>query len=453
MTKPRLLIVEDDESICKQMKWALKADYDISLAHDRLSALEIVRQERPPLVTLDLGLPPAPWDSTEGLKALEEILAGEGTTKVIVITGNTDQTNAIRAISMGAYDFYCKPVDIAELQVILKRALYLTGIVREQKNLDAKDHKGIEGMLGSSPVMERIFTKILKVAASDFPVLILGESGTGKELAARSIHAKSNRASGPFIPINCGAIPSHLMEAELFGHEKGSFTGANAQIKGKFEYAHGGTLFLDEIGELDLSSQVKLLRFLQEHTIERVGGREEIRIDARIIAATNRGLKDEVEAKRFREDLYYRINVVPIMMPPLRERGTDIILLANRFLERFSAQAKKKIKSYTPSAHEAVRNYSWPGNVRELENRVRRGVIMAEGEKITAIDLDLAEGVEISGKKEQIVTLREARDRIDKELVIQALAKNHGNIKEAAAELGVTRQTLYDLIAKHSIQF
>jgi two-component system NtrC family response regulator len=451
--KPKLLIVDDDESICKQMKWALKATYEIFIAHDRISALEIVHHERPSLVTLDLGLPPAPMDATEGLKTLEEILTDDGAIKVVVITGNTDRANAIKAISKGAYDFYCKPVDITELQVILSRALYLTGIARERKELEPKVDTRVEGMIGSSPVMEQVFTKLSKMAASDFPVLILGESGTGKELAARSIHAKSSRAAGPFIPINCGAIPVHLIEAELFGHEKGSFTGAHGQIKGKFEYADGGTLFLDEIGELDLSLQVKLLRFLQEQIIERVGGREPIRVDARVVVATHRHLEKEVAAKRFREDLYYRINVVPIVLPPLRERGSDILLLANRFIERFSAQAKKKVKGYTSAAQEALQAHAWPGNVRELENRVRRAVITAEGEMITPSDLDFAEGAGVSGKRGETLTLREARDKIDKELVLMALAKNNGNITDAAAQLGVTRQTLYDLITKHSIQF
>jgi two-component system NtrC family response regulator len=445
--KPKLLIVDDDESIRKQMRWALQDDYEVLMAQDRMTAVGMVRSERPQIVTLDLGLPPAPWEASEGLKSLEEIMAEDRTVKVIVITGNTDRINALRAISSGAFDFYCKPVDISELQVVLKRALYLGEIAREQMGQAAKDPV-YDGMVGASPSMEKVFSAIRKVAASDFPVLILGESGTGKELAARAIHALSVRNEGPFVPINCAAIPRDLIESELFGHEKGSFTGAHAQRKGRIEYAEKGTLFLDEIAELDLPLQVKLLRFLQEQTLERVGGRDPIRIDVRIIAATNRDLEKEVADGRFREDLFYRINVVKIELPPLRDRGGDVLLMARRFIEQFSIQAKKKIKGFSASANEALIRHGWPGNVRELENRIRRAVIMSEGEFISAADLDLAEPADVG----KTISLREARDRIDREMVIRALAENHGNVKEAAAHLGISRQTLYDLLAKHSIQ-
>ena len=429
------------------MRWALKDDYEVLMAQDRKTAVGLVRLERPHLVTLDLGLPPAPWEASEGLKTLEEILAEDRTIKVIVITGNTDRTNALRAISSGAFDFYCKPFDIAELQVVLKRALYLGEIAREQKNQAVKGLE-LDGMVGASPAMEKVFSTIRKVAASDFPVLVLGESGTGKELVARAIHASSTRKGESFVPINCAAIPRDLMESELFGHEKGSFTGAHAQRKGRIEFAEKGTLFLDEIAEIDLSLQVKLLRFLQEQTLERVGGRDPIRVDVRIIVATNRDLEKEVAEGRFREDLFYRINVVKIELPPLRDRRDDILLMAHRFVEQFSIQAKKRVKGFSASANEALIRHAWPGNVRELENRVRRAVIMSEGESISAADLDLAEPTDIG----KTLSLREARDRFDREMVVRALAENRGNVKEAAAGLGISRQTLYDLLAKHSIE-
>lgn len=446
--KPKLLVVEDDESIRKQMRWALTDDYEILMAEDRKTAVGAVRSEKPPLVTLDLGLPPSPWEAKEGLKALEEILVEDPTVKVVVITGNTDRTNALLAISSGAFDFYCKPVDIAELQVVLRRALYLSGIARETQQHEMKGDPGLSNMIGSSPTMEKVFSTIRKVAASDFPALIQGESGTGKELAAHAIHTLSDRKAEPFIPINCAAIPEHLVESELFGHEKGSFTGAHIQRKGRIEYADGGTLFLDEIGELPPTLQVKLLRFLQEKIIERIGGRDPIPVNARIIVATNRDLEKDVARGKFREDLFYRINVVKILLPPLRELGSDVLLLSHRFLEQFSIQAKKRLTGFTASAHEALCQHAWPGNVRELENRVRRGVLMAEGDSVSANDLDLSEPQKI-GKN---LSLREARDQIDRELIIRAMIENRGKVKEAAAELGISRQTLYDLLAKHSIQ-
>jgi len=445
---PKLLVVDDDESIRKQVRWALKDEYEVLVAHDRKAAIDLVRSEKPLIVTLDLGLPPDPREASEGLRALEEILAEDRTIKVVVITGNTTRTNAVRAISSGAFDFCCKPIDISELRVVLRRALYLNGIARQQKEEEAKACPGFEGMIGSSPAMVQIFSTLLKVARSDFPVLIAGESGTGKELAARGIHALGERREGPFIPINCGAIPAHLMESELFGHEKGSFTGAHSQRKGRIEYAEKGTLFLDEIGELGLPLQVKLLRFLQEKTVDRVGGRDPVRVDARIVVATNKDLAKEVASGAFREDLFYRINVLSILLPPLRDRGSDILLLANRYLVQFSAQAKRRLRGFSSMAYEALRRHSWPGNVRELENRVRRAVIMAEGEFIGAADLELADPAEPG----RTPSLREARDRLDREMVVAALAKNKGNISATAAELGVTRQTLYDLLAKHAIQ-
>ena len=449
MEKTKLLIVDDDETIRGQMKWALTDEYDINLAEDGETAIRFFKQEKPCLVTLDLGLPPDPHAPTEGLRVLNEILSIAPETKILIISGNTERANALKAVEAGAYDFFTKPVDVAELKIMLRRAYQLYLLEKENMELQRRESgQTLLDMIGECQMMKAVYTKIRKVAPSNVPVLILGESGTGKEIAAQAIHALSERKEGPFVPINCGAIPEHLIESELFGHEKGSFTGAHTQRMGRMEYAHKGTLFLDEIGELGLSMQVKILRFLQDKIIERVGGREPISIDARIIAATNKDLEKEVQAGRFREDLFYRINGVRISLPPLRERDTDILLLANHLFGRFVTQAKKRLKGFSASSHEAMLHHTWPGNVREMENRIRRGVIMTEGEYILPCDLELEEPKEIS----QNISLREARDKIDREMIIKALAINQGNIKDAARGLGVTRQTLYDLIEKHSIQ-
>lgn len=449
MEKTKLLIVDDDETIRNQMKWALTDEYDINLAEDGETAIRFFKQEKPCLVTLDLGLPPDPHTSAEGFKILNEILSIVPETKIMIITGNTERTNALKAVESGAYDFFTKPIDLAELKIMLRRAYHLYLLEKENRELQRRESgQTLLDMIGECRPMKAVYTAIRKVAPSSVPVLILGESGTGKELAAQAIHALSERKEGPFVPINCSAIPEHLIESELFGHEKGSFTGAHTQRKGRMEYAHKGTLFLDEIGELGLTMQVKILRFLQDKIIERVGGRESITIDARIIAATNRDLEKEVQSGRFREDLFYRINGVRISLPPLRERDTDILLLAHHLLGRFATQDKKRLKGFSASAHEAMLHHAWSGNVREMENRIRRGVIMAEGEYILPSDLELEEPKEIS----QNISLREARDKIDKEMIIKALTKNQGNIKDAARDLEVTRQTLYELIEKHSIK-
>ncbi len=449
MEKTKLLIVDDDETIRGQMKWALTDEYDVNLAEDGETAIRFFKQERPCMVTLDLGLPPDPHSPAEGLRILNEILSIAPETKILIISGNAERANALKAVEAGAYDIFTKPVDLVELKIMLRRAYHLYLLEKENRELQKKiSGQPFEEMIGECRLMKAVYTAIRKVAPSSVPVLILGESGTGKELAAQAIHALSERKGWPFVPINCGAIPEHLIESELFGHEKGSFTGAHTQRKGRIEYAHEGTLFLDEIGELGLSMQVKILRFLQDKIIERVGGRESISIDARIIAATNRDLEKEVQAGRFREDLFYRINGVRISLPPLRERDTDILLLANHLLGRFATQTKKRLKGFSASAHEVMLHHAWPGNVREMENRIRRGVIMAEGDFILPSDLELEEPKKIS----QNISLREARDKIDREMITKALTKNHGNIKDAARDLGITRQTLYDLITKHSIQ-
>lgn len=448
MDRQKLLIVEDDSLISTQMRWAFADDYEIFIAEDRLSAIEIFENELPPVVLLDLGLPPDPGSPGEGLKTLTDIMGREPITKVIVITGQGEKENALNAIGKGAYDFFCKPIEIEELKFVLKRAFYLHGLEREIKELQQKlKVEPFEEMLGTSPQMQNIFSSIRKVATSDAPVLITGESGTGKELAARAIHKLSNRREGPFVAINCSAIPETLLESELFGHEKGAFTGAHIQRKGRFEKADGGTLFLDEIGDLPGHLQVKLLRFLQEQKIERVGGREEISLDVRIIAASNRDLKEAMKEGRFREDLYYRIGVVVISLPPLREREGDLILLSNALLQRFAKENNKNIAGFTPQAIRAIESYSWPGNVRELENRIKRAVIMSEGNRITPKDLELSTAFEKYAGK----TLREAREELEREFIQRAIAKNKGNISKAAEELGISRPTLYEMMEKLGI--
>lgn len=444
-SKPRLLVVEDDSSIATQMKWALAQDYEVLLAEDRNSAMEVVKTLQPSVVTLDLGLPPRPGEVEEGFLALGEILSQDSLIKVIVITGQGEKGHALKAIGEGAYDFFCKPIQIDELKVVLNRAFYVSQLEHEHRELQKRmSLDSFEGMLGTSPKIQEIFSEIRKVATTDIPVLVLGESGTGKELVAHAIHQRSSRKGRPFVVINCSAIPESLLESELFGHEKGAFTGAHIQRKGRFETAQGGTLFLDEIGELSLTLQVKLLRFLQEQKIERIGGREEIFVDARVLAASNRDLKQSVQEGRFREDLYYRLGVVSISLPPLREREGDILLLATTLLQRYAHENKRKITGFTPQAIRAIETYHWPGNIRELENRIKRAVIMAEGAKLTPQDLELVSPYAKYGGG----GLKEAREALERDLIERALAKNRGNITKAAEELGVSRPTLYELMEK-----
>ena len=443
--KPKLLIVEDDPSIAAQMKWALREDYEVLLAEDRNGALEIVKAQSPPVVTLDLGLPPRPAEVEEGFRALGEILSQDSLTKVIVITGHGEKEHAIRTIGQGAYDFFIKPVQAEELKIVLSRAFYLYRIEKEHRELKRRLlSESFGGMIGASPQMEKVYASIRKVATTDVPVLIVGESGTGKELVARAIHHLSLRREGPFVVINCGAIPESLLESELFGHEKGAFTGAHIQRRGRIEAAQGGTLFLDEIGELTPPLQVKLLRFLQEQKIERVGGREEIIVNARVLAATNKDLKKATAEGSFREDLYYRVGVVVISMPALRDREGDIRLLANALLHKYTAETKRNISGFTPQALLGLENHSWPGNVRELENRIKRAVIMAEGRRITLDDLELTSTyAKYGGGK-----LKEAREALEKDLISRVLNSKKGNLTQAAAELGISRSTLYELMQK-----
>lgn len=455
----QILIVEDDQDIQTQMKWGLSKDYTVLQANDRQTALQLFTKHMPCVVTLDLGLPPHEDDSTEGLTCLREILKKAPETKVIMVTGNNDRENALSAIQMGAYDYYLKPVNMNELKVIIQRAFHLHEIENENRKLHTILDKeiGFAGMIGENPEMVKIFTTIKKVASTDATVLVTGESGTGKELVARAIHEKSSRRNGPFIPINCGAIPDTLLESELFGHEKGAFTNAYAQQNGKFEYADKGTLFLDEIGEMSTMLQSKLLRFLQEKKFQRVGGRKDIEIDTRVIAATNIDLITAMKEGRFREDLFFRISVISINIPPLRERVEDIKLLANVFLERYKVMFKKKIKGFSKSGLDAIERYSWPGNVRELENKLQKAVITADTNIIEPHNLGLEGQLmpeAILGNIERRfegISLKEARTRLERDLIESAVERNKGNIKRASEELGISRPTLYDLIEKYKL--
>ncbi len=446
---PPLLLIDDHLELREQMKWGLKPFYLIFEADSREKAAEILRKEAIALVTLDLGLPPDEDGAKEGLLLLEQMLEIQPLVKVIVITGNQDRANALKAVQLGAYDFMEKPVDLDVLKTVLQRAHYLTGLEQENQKLLAREEKrGFPEIIGSSPAMAKVFDTIRRVAGSDVSILIVGESGTGKELVARAIHQQSHRKEGPFIAINCGAIPETLLESELFGHEKGAFTGAHLQRKGRIESAQGGTLFLDEIAEISPALQVKLLRVLQEHSVERVGGRVQIPVDTRVLAATNADIQLAMKEGRFREDLYYRLNTVTIPVPPLRERGVDIVVIAKSLLQQFSEEAKKKISGFSTEAIMALEQYPWPGNVRELENRVRRAVTLSDHARITPEDLDLAEP---SGDRES-PTLKQARDAVEKKAIEQALAKTGGNITKAATLLDVSRPTLHDLISRHNIK-
>ena len=448
MTKPRLLIVDDDEDIRTQMKWALASDYDVHMAGSRAEALTAFSASRPSATLLDLGLPPRPNDPDEGLETLAALLELDPVTKVIIVSGQAEKENALRAVGAGAYDFLCKPVQMDELKLVLQRCVYVAELEQEFRALQlAQSAEVFEDMLGASPQMQSVFTFIRKVGPTNAPVLILGESGTGKEMVAAALHRKSSQKNGPFIAINCNAIPENLLESELFGHERGAFTGAHAQRKGHIESASGGTLFLDEIGELPAAVQIKLLRFLQEKRFQRVGGRQEIQSDARVIAATNVDLQDAVATGTFREDLYFRLAVVIVKVPALRERGDDVAALAKEFLRRYGSEHGKPRMTLAPDAQRALRLHQWSGNVRELQNRVQRAVIMADGKRVTADDLELSAALE--GAPPQ--TLKEARERLEREIVQDTLRRHGGKITTAAAELGISRPTLYELMEKLGI--
>ena len=448
MTRPRLLIVDDDEDIRTQMKWALASDYDVEMAGSRAEALAAFSANRPSATLLDLGLPPRPNDPDEGLDTLAALLELDPTAKVIIVSGQAEKHNALQAVGAGAYDFLCKPVQMDELKLVLQRCVYVAELEQEFRAMQlAQRPEVFEDMLGASPQMQAVFTFVRKVGPTSAPVLILGESGTGKEMVAQALHRRSAQKTGPFIAINCNAIPENLLESELFGHERGAFTGAHAQRKGHIESASGGTLFLDEIGELPASVQIKLLRFLQEKRFQRVGGRQEIQSDTRVIAATNVNLQEAVAKGTFREDLYFRLAVVVVKVPALRERGDDIAALAKEFLRRYGSEHGKPRITFAPDAQRALRLHQWSGNVRELQNRVQRAVIMADGGRVTANDLELADALE--GAPAQ--TLKEAREHVEREMVRQTLRRHGGKITTAAVELGISRPTLYELMEKLGI--
>ena len=448
-SKDTLLVVEDDPGLQSQLKWSFE-EFEVVVAEDRESALANLRRFEPAVVTLDLGLPPDPGGVTEGFAILEEILALAPDTKVIVVTGHNDRTNAMRAIAMGAYDFYEKPIDPDLLGITIKRAARLYQIEQENRRLQTTHgESALEGLIASSPEMLKVCRTVEKLAPTDVSTLILGESGTGKEVLVKALHKLSDRCDKRLVAINCAAIPEALLESELFGYEKGAFTGAAKTTPGKIEVANGGILFLDEVGDLPQPLQAKLLRFLQERVIERIGGRNEIPVDVRVICATHRDLPELIQAGEFREDLYYRINEATISVPPLRGRQGDTLLLARAFLERFALQLKRPIKGFTPQAVESIDNYEWPGNVRELENRVKRAVIMADGNQIALDDLELPDAGDDA--EQEPFNLREVREKAESQAIVRALARTDGNVSRTAELLGVTRPTLYNLMKKYGI--
>ena len=446
-----LLIVEDDLALQKQIKWSLDR-YESVTASDRESALLQLRRHQPAVVTMDLGLPPDPDSVSEGFKLLEQILDIEPTTKVIVLTGQNDQANALRAVAMGAYDFLAKPFDPDVLNLTIERASRLSELQAENRRLQALHQPdALAGLITRDSEMLRISRTIERVASSDATVLLLGESGTGKEVLAQGLHTASKRA-GRFVAINCAAIPENLLESELFGYEKGAFTGAGKTTPGKIETAHNGTLMLDEIGDLPHSLQAKLLRFLQQRTIERLGGRSEIPVDVRVVCATHQDLKNLIAEGRFREDLFYRLAEIVINIPPLRVRTGDSVLLSHAFLRRFAADQRRGTLHFTDDALQAIEQHGWPGNVRELLNAIKRASIMAEGDRLTCDDLGLPAPRAGSASQASDLDLRTVREAAERQAIVGALARTNGNIVKASEMLGVSRPTLYDLMKRLSIK-
>ena len=447
-TRRPLLIVEDDPALQKQMRWAFD-QYETIVAVDRDSALAQLRRYEPAVVTMDLGLPPRPDDPTEGLHLLEEIHALAPDTKVIVLTGQNDRANALKAIALGAHDFCTKPFEPEILTWTIERAFRVHELQEENRRLQSvQPSVAMAGIITRDPEMQRICRTIEKVAPTSATVLILGDSGTGKELLARALHDLSPRVSNRFVAINCAAIPDTLLESELFGYEKGAFTGAVKQTPGKIETAHKGTLFLDEIGDLPTALQAKLLRFLQERVIERIGGRQEIPVDVRIVCATHMDLKDQIAAGKFREDLYYRFAEIVVQIPPLRARKGDAALLAHSFVRRFAEEQRRGTMTLAPDAIAAIEAHAWPGNVREMENVIKRAVIMAEGSMIGATDI----GLPTAETEPPLVNLRQARDEAEKDAVLRVLGRVNGNLSKAAELLGVSRPTLYDLMHRFGLK-
>ncbi|GLX83844.1 sigma-54-dependent Fis family transcriptional regulator [Thalassotalea loyana] len=443
----KILIVDDDKGIQKQLKWSL-SDYDVVLADDRESAIAAVRRFEPSVVTLDLGLPPDEANASEGLACLQEILTIAPNTKVIVITGNDDRTNALKAIAAGAYDFYQKPIEQEVIEVIVSRAMSLSSIELENRKMRAVAGSDI-GIIGNSAAIERLRMMVKRIAPTSITALLLGESGTGKEVTANAIHLASDRKEKPFIAINCASIPETLLESELFGFEKGAFTGAHKTTKGKIECAEGGTLFLDEIGDMPFNLQAKLLRFLQEKKIERLGGRQEIAVDVRVVCATNQNLQEMVKEKTFREDLFYRVSEITLDIPPLRARDEDIIILAQYFLNLYAQEYNAKAKGFAEDALKALRKYNWPGNIRELQNKVKSSVIMSTGIQVTALDLGFFDDVDEDYTLD--LNLRSVRESAETIAIQKAYALAEGNMSKTADLLGITRPTLYSLIEKYEL--
>jgi two-component system NtrC family response regulator len=447
MSKPKLLIVEDDEGLCSQYRWAFPA-CEVLMAHARAQAVALVKRDAPPVAIMDLGLPPDPDGVSEGFATLSEVLRIAPQTKVIVVTGNGERQNALRAIATGAYDFCEKPVEIAVLRTIIDRGLNLHRLEEENRRLHAAPARSpIERIVTAHPGMLKVCRDIEKIATTNVPVLLLGESGTGKEALARAVHDLGPRAGQPFVAINCGAIPENLLESELFGHERGAFTGAVKQTIGKIESAHKGTLFLDEIGDLPHALQVKLLRFLQDQIVERIGGRQKIQVDVRIVSATNANLDDKISQGVFRGDLLYRMNAFTIRIPPLRERGSDIVLLANFFMTRFNQEFGRSFRGFTEAASHALNSHDWPGNVRELENRLKRAVVMAERRLIDAADLEL----DVPNAEMPDLDIRAARLRAERAVLQEALLRSNNTLAVAARLLGISRPTLYGLLDVHGL--
>ena len=443
----KLLIVEDDPGLLSQLKWCFEG-YDVFTAEDRHSAITELRRHEPMVVLQDLGLPPKPEGVEEGFLTLTEILKLAPHTKVIVVTGNGDQENALTSVAQGAYDFYEKPVDTDTLKLLVDRAFNISELEAENRRLQNRLHESpLAGIVAASEGMLAVCRMIEKIAPTDVTTLLLGESGTGKELLAKALHRLSPRAENNFIAINCAAIPENLLESELFGHEKGAFTGAHKTTPGKVELANGGTLFLDEIGDMPLALQAKMLRFLQERVIERVGGREEISVDVRVVCATNQNPEALIKEGLFREDLYYRVSEITINIPPYRDREEGRLILARTLLLKYCKSQGKAINGFTEDAVQAIESYNWPGNVRELENKIKGAVIMADGKQVTAADL----GIEAGEGTGESFNLREVRQQAESKAIRVALTKCYGNISKAAEMLGITRPTLYDLLSKYGL--
>jgi len=446
-TKKVLLIVEDDPGIQKQLKWSFDS-YQTVIAGDRQEAIAAIRRCMPSVVTLDLGLPPDPTNASEGLATLKEILQLAPATKVIVVTGNDERDNAIKAVAMGAYDFYHKPVDLDVLNLIIERAFQLAQLENDNVILQKQAEEPLKGIIASSEKMQKLSKVIEKIAPTNATALLLGESGTGKEVLAKAIHHLSERSNKPFVAVNCAAIPENLLESELFGYEKGAFTGATKQTKGKIEHAEGGTFFLDEIGDLPFALQAKLLRFIQERSIERLGGHSVIPVDVRIICATHQNIKELITEGLFREDLYYRINEITVDIPPLREREGDAIVIATALLRRFNDENGKNIKGFSQDAARLIETYQWPGNIRQLENKIKRAVIMADDSILNQEDLD----IEQVSEDEMPLNLKQVREIAETTAIIRALAYSNNHVSNTAKLLGVTRPTLYSLFAKYGIE-